>query len=98
MAKAKDEPETPRRKHRATFARDKRRGGYLVRVVGPQAEMFAGREVPVTRANGTESAETLGRLIFSGVDDGSVIAADQGLTYALYEFEAREREQTEAEF
>ena len=41
--------EAPKRSHKATYARDKRKGGYLIRVIGPNAAAFAGREVPVIR-------------------------------------------------
>ena len=78
-----------KRKHRATYATDKRKGGYLIRVVGPTAEKFAGREVPVTTRAGTEHQETLARLIWAGSDQ------DSGEPVALYTFEPRPREREE---
>lgn len=82
--------------HKATYARDKRKGGYLIRVAGPYPEMFAGRDVPVTRKDGSESVEKLDALIWTGVDD------ETGGRVALYSFVARprddERAATEAPF
>lgn len=79
------------RLHRATYATDKRKGGYLVRVQGPYPERFAGREVPVTRRDGTESTERLTRLIWTGLDQ------ETGENVSLYAFEARPREGAEEE-
>jgi hypothetical protein len=79
-------PATPARQHRATFARDKRKGGYLIRVIGPQADQFAGMEVPVTRKDNSESTEKLIGLIWSGTDE------ETSRPVALYSFEARPRE------
>jgi len=73
-----------KRAHRATYSTDKRNGGYIIRVEGPQANQFAGREVPVTLKNNKgEHAEKLTRLIWAGVDKES------GANVALYAFEAR---------
>lgn len=75
------------RQHKATFARDKRNpGGYLIRVEGPHAAAFAGRQVPVTRRDDTESVETLDVAVWAGIDDES------GKPVALYRFIARERD------
>lgn len=84
----------PARQHRATYARDKRKGGYLVRVEGPHAERFAGREVPVTLRDGTEQTEKLDALIWTGTD------GETGKPVALYSFVPRPRdtEQTELPF
>jgi hypothetical protein len=71
-------PKPPARKHRATFARDKRKGGYLVRVEGPNCTAFAGREVPVTLKNGDENVAMLDGLIWSGNDE------ETGKPIALY--------------
>jgi hypothetical protein len=79
---------TPQRLHKATWARDKKKGGYLVRIIGPNAGEFAGREVPVTRMNDTESTEKLKGLIWTGIDE------DSGRPVALYSVEARPREAT----
>lgn len=75
-----------KRAHKATYATDKRNGGYLIRVQGPNAGRFAGREVPVTRRDETETPEKLVRLLWSGKDD------DTGSPIALYTFEARPAE------
>ena len=82
-----------KRTHKATYASDKRNGGYLVRVIGPHANAFVGREVPVTRNNGSESMEKLTKLVHTGVDDGKVVKADEGKKYALYKFESRPRDE-----
>lgn len=76
----------PKALHKATYARDKRKGGYLVRVAGPYPEKFAGREVPVQRMDGSESSEKLVALIWTGVDE------ERGGNVALYSFEARPRD------
>lgn len=75
--------------HRATYARDKRKGGYLIRVAGPYPEMFAGRTVPVTRKDASTSDEKLDALIWTGVDD------ENGGNVALYSFIARPRDDRE---
>lgn len=89
------DPETPivdrpapsaGRQHVATYSRDKRKGGYIVRVEGPNAASFAGREVPVTMRDRSEHAEKLTGLIWSGVDN------ETGKPVALYTFESRPRE------
>lgn len=78
--------------HRATYAADKRKGGYLVRVAGPSAGAFVGREVPVTMKAGGTQTEKLIRLIWSGVD------TESGENVALYAFEAKPREKIEVVF
>jgi hypothetical protein len=83
---------TARREHKATYATDKRNGGYLIRVAGPKANMFAGRVVPVTMKNDDEHVEELDRLIWSGKDQES------GENVALYKFKPRPREETETDF
>ena len=85
-------PNAPVRMHRATFSRDKKTGGYLVRVEGPRAPDFAGREVPVTMRDGTEQTEKLERLIWSGKDQES------GKPVALYKFEAKPKQAEEISF
>ena len=98
MPKLADEPSGLKRKHRATYARDKKKGGYLIRVAGPYPERFAGREVPVTTMDGGEHLETLLRLIWSGVDTGEY-GGTAGERVSLYTFEAKPREdQTELDF
>jgi hypothetical protein len=79
-------PPVGQRSHRATYARDKRNGGYIIRVEGPQASKFAGRQVPVVRKDGTEDMETLTDLIWSGINDES------GKPASLYKFEAKPRD------
>lgn len=79
----------PKRAHRATYATDKRKGGYLIRVAGPHANAFAGREVPVTTKSGDEHNEKLERLIWSGVDQES------GENVALYAFESKPRDESD---
>lgn len=82
----------PKREHRATYAADKKKGGWNVRVVGPRAARFVGRSVPVTMRDGTEHMETLERLIWSGTDK------DTGEPVALYTFVAKPRDEQEAVF
>lgn len=77
------------RQHRATYATDKRAGGYLIRVVGPRCEAFAGREVPVTTKANTEHMEKLTRIVWTGNDK------ETGERVALYKFEAKPREPQE---
>lgn len=85
MAKAETETQ-PVRQHRASYATDKRNGGYLVRVEGPRAPDFVGREVPVVRLDQSENKEKLVRLLWKGTDEKT------GKPVALYKFEARPRD------
>ncbi|MHB8674573.1 MAG: hypothetical protein ACYDAK_12975 [Candidatus Limnocylindrales bacterium] len=80
----------PERLHKATYARDKKKGGYLVRVSGPTANAFAGRDVPVTMLDGSEHTEKLVRLIWTGVDTGEY-GGKAGEPVALYTFESHPR-------
>lgn len=80
-----------KRKHKATYATDKRTGGYLVRVAGPTAERFAGRTVPVNTKAGAEHLEKLARLIWTGTDK------ETGEKVALYKFESKPRDDAEQE-
>jgi hypothetical protein len=75
--------------HKATFARDKKKGGYLIRVEGPQAAAFAGRNVPVTLKSGQKNSETLDELIWSGKD------TETGANVALYSFVPKPKEEME---
>lgn len=84
-----DDKSKAKRLHRATFGRDKRKGGYLVRVEGPNSERFSGREVPVTKRDGKETVEKLGALIWMGTDEKT------GAKVALYSFEQKKREGAE---
>lgn len=96
MAKTpmKKEADKPERQHRASYARDKLNGGWLVRVEGPNAGKFAGREVPVLQfKTNKEQAETLKGLIWKGMDE------ETGKPVALYAFEPKPKEElSEAEF
>lgn len=75
--------------HRATYATDKRKGGYLIRVVGPSSNMFVNREVPVLLKSGEQQKEKLTKVIWSGKDKES------GEPVTLYAFEAKPRDQGE---
>jgi len=75
-----------KREHRATYSTDKKKGGYIIRVEGPQASAFVGRDVPVTTKAGDEHTEKLIRLIWSGTDQES------GKPVALYAFESKPRD------
>jgi hypothetical protein len=77
-----------KRLHRATYATDKRNGGYLIRIAGPYPEMFAGREVPVTTKDGQEHLEKLVRLIWTGNDK------ETNDRVALYKFESKPRDES----
>lgn len=79
------------RLHRATFAKDKRMGGYLIRVAGPQSNRFAGRTVPVTLKDGGEQDEILTELVWSGKDQES------GENVTLYKFQKKERSEIDDE-
>jgi len=87
MADKKAEAPAGKRQHKATYARDKRKGGYLVRVEGPHAADFAGRDVPVTRMDNSENVESLDALIWSGNDETT------GKPIALYSFIPKPREE-----
>lgn len=81
-----------KRTHKATYARDKKKGGYLVRVIGPAANQFAGRIVPVTTRDDKEHNETLTDLIWSGIDTGTEDMKGTGFPVALYAFAAKPKE------
>lgn len=80
---------TPERRHKATFAKDKRKGGYLIRIEGPNASAFVNKEVPVTMRNGDEQTEKLVSLVWSGHD------ANSGKPVALYTFEQKPKQPDE---
>lgn len=86
--------DAPKRLHRATYSRDKKKGGYLVRVSGPTANAFAGREVPVSTIDGGEHMERLTGLVWTGADTGEY-GGKAGEMVALYTFEAKPREASE---
>lgn len=79
------------RLHKATYATDKRKGGYLIRVAGPTSNAFAGRDVPVTTRDDKEHTEKLTRLIWTGIDK------ETGISVSLYNFESRPRDEAETE-
>lgn len=81
--------ENGKRLHKATYATDKRNWGYLIRVQGPNASKFSGRDVPVTMKSGDEHSEKLKRLVWAGKDQ------ETGENVALYQFEAKPREKTD---
>jgi hypothetical protein len=85
---------TAGRLHTATYARDKKKGGYLIRVAGPNAGMFAGRAVPVSMLDKSEHEEKLVRLIWTGTDTGEY-GGKAGEPIALYTFESHPREAEE---
>jgi hypothetical protein len=78
--------------HRATWAKDRRNGGYLVRVIGPNANRFGERrvddgskdgiivrrKVPVTLKSGEQKMAELGGVVWTGKDE------DTGQPVALY--------------
>jgi hypothetical protein len=69
--------------HRATYSRDNRNGGYLIRVEGPHANRFAGRTVPVVLKDGSQHSEELDTLIWAGKDQ------ETGKPVALYSFKSK---------
>ena len=77
--------------HKATYSRDSSGYGYVIRVQGPHATQFARREVPVTLKSGEVHQETLQKMVWSGTD------RETGEPVALYRFEAKPREEAEAE-
>lgn len=79
------------RKHTATYSYNQRAQQYLVRVVGPHADKFAGKEIPVTRKGGAENTEQLIRVTKSGIDEGKVTPENKGKPYALYTFVQKPR-------
>lgn len=89
---------TGKRTHKATYAKDKKGAGYNVRVVGPQANEFAGYSVPVETKSGEEHTEKLINLLWSGADTDPVTKEATGYKAALYSFEARPKEVTEPVF
>jgi hypothetical protein len=87
-----------KRTHRATYASDKRNGGFNVRVVGPHANEFAGEEVPVKTKSGEEHMEKLIKVLWSGADIDPETKQPTGYNAALYSFEARPKEVTKPKF
>lgn len=92
MAKKPETNDETPRQHKATYSKDKRSAKYNIRIVGPHANKFAGRDVPVKLSSGDEKIETLTELLWTGTDDGAVIATDEGKPVALYAFKQKPRE------
>lgn len=90
---AATETPTAKRLHTATYATDKRTGGYNIRIVGPYPEKFAGREVPVSTKGGQEHTEKLVRLLWSGPDKDPQTGEPTGRNAALYSFASKPREE-----
>ena len=84
--------EQKKRSHKATYAKDKMKGGYLIRVAGPHSNMFAGKAVPVTRMDNSEETETLTTLVWTGKD------TETGVPVTLYNFAPKPKEDIEVEF
>lgn len=81
--------------HRATYARDKQTGRYNIRVVGPNANEWAGAEVTVETKSGDANTEKLEQLLWSGPDKDPETKELTGRKAALYSFEPRPKEVTE---
>lgn len=81
-----------KRAHKATYSTDKKNGGYIIRVEGPQSNAFTGREVPVTTRDNQEHTEKLTKIIWTGKDKES------GQPVTLYKFESKPKEKVDAEF
>lgn len=77
--------------HIATYSYNRRSMQYMVRVVGPHADKFENREIPVSRQNGQSNVEKLTRLVRSGIDDGKVVPENKGKPWALYQFVQKPR-------
>lgn len=84
--------------HKATYASDKRNGGFNVRVVGPHANEFAGEEVPVETKSGEKHMEKLIRVLWTGPDIDPESKQPTGRTAALYSFAARPKDATKPIF
>lgn len=87
-----------KRLHKATYARDKRNGGYLVRVIGPHANAFGGKIVPVLKRDDSESEEALDVVVWSGTDTGTPTQPGTGKPVALYTFTQKPKGAAEVEF
>jgi len=79
--------EGAKRTHKASYAKDKRQGGYLIRVQGPKSNMFVGRTVPVSKKDSTDEDQIeLIEIVWSGKDD------DTGAPVTLYKFKPKLKE------
>lgn len=80
------------RLHRASYAADKKNPGkWFIRVSGPSASKFAGREVPVSTKSGDEHMELLDKGIWAGPDQ------ETGEPVCLYTFVAKPKEMIDEE-
>jgi hypothetical protein len=84
-------PPVGQRRHRATFASDNLKGGYMIRVEGPDSDRFSKREVPVTRFDHTETVVKCDKLVWTGPDK------ETGAKITLYKFVAHPRAAKEVE-
>lgn len=95
-------PELPSkdgRTHKATYAKDRKEGGYNLRVIGPHAKKMGRRWLPVTRFDGSENMEYALDIIWSGTDDGTEDRPGTGLPVALFSmWKAPKEEQDEIPF
>lgn len=87
-----------KREHKATYARDKRNGGYLVRVIGPHANKFVGKIVPVVKRDDSESEELLEAVVWTGIDTGTEQNPGTGKPVALYMMAAKPKTDNEVLF
>lgn len=85
------------RRHKATYCKDKYTGGWTIRVVGPQANRFAGRIVPVKRADESEEQEQLKDLRWTGPDKDVRTGEETGLLAAIYNFEPKPKGEQDEE-
>lgn len=78
------------RLHTASYTRIKdQHFKWFIRVVGPSAEKFSGRDIPVSTKKGEEHPETLAKMIWNGED--KITKAN----VAIYEFVAKPRVEDE---
>lgn len=74
------------RAHTASYSKIKgEHFKWFIRVVGPKAEAFSGREIPVSTKSGEEHSEKLTKMIWNGED------RQTGENVAIYEFLAKPR-------
>lgn len=78
-------PPKGERQHKATFASDNLKGGYMIRIEGPNSAKFAKREVPVERFDGSETVCKCDKLVWTGTDTKT------GRPVTLYKFVAHPR-------
>lgn len=66
----------------ATFQRNKRGNGWIVRVVGPHSEAFSYKSIPVTMKDGSTKMVELTNVIWSGYTDDDEEISLYGIVYA----------------